>query len=143
MVTHHLTWSPAGANLIDLLIDCRDRDAAGYAALEPLIRRFGEESAKSEYPFGSELYIDQTAHDQVYVTAEHYGDDDLLERTVSAVKALRGGNQPYWFRYGNDIRGSVCLFYATPQNSEVLLRAFRRGGDHRLLKLGIVGWRAT
>ena len=131
--------APAGANLIDLLIDCRDRDAAGYQALEPIMRHFAEESAKSKYPFGSELYIDQTAHDQVYVSAEHYGDDDLLERTVNAVKALRGGLQPYWFRYGNDLRGSVCLFYATPQNSEVLLRAFRKGGAHRLLKLGIAG----
>jgi hypothetical protein len=120
-------------------MDCRDRDAAGYRALEPVIRRFAEESSKSQYPYGSELYIDQTAHDQVYMTAEHYGDDDLLERTVSAVKALRGGLQPCWFRYGNDLRGSVCLFYATPQNSEVLLRAFRRGGDKSLLKLGTAG----
>lgn len=131
--------APAGANLIDLLIDCRERDTAGYQALEPVLRRFAEESAKSQYPFGSELYIDQTAHDQVYVTSEEFGDDDLMERTVSAVKALRGGFQPYWFRYGNDQRGSVCLFYATPQNSEVLLRSFRKDSDQRSLKLGTAG----
>ena len=131
--------APAGANLIDLLVDCQNRDEAGYGAMEPALQRFSKESAESQYPFGSELYIDQTAHDQVYVTAEHYGDDDLQRRTLSAVKALRGGSQPAWFRFGNDQRGSVCLFYATPQNSEVLLRAFRKGGDVRSLKLGIAG----
>jgi hypothetical protein len=53
--------------------------------------------------------------------------------------ALRAGQQPAWYRFGNDQRGSVCCWYGTAQNSEVLLKAYRRSRDPRLLKLAVGG----
>jgi hypothetical protein len=131
--------APAGANLLDLLEDCRSAAPAGYQALEPHLRRFSDVAAAAAYPYGSELFIDQTAHAQVYAALERFGLPEQLRRCGVVTRTLRWGFQPAWFRYGNDLRGSVCCWYGTPQNSEVLLREFRRTGDPRLLKLGVAG----
>jgi hypothetical protein len=131
--------APAGAGLFDLLADLEVADQNGFAALDGHLRRFAGLAAADPYPYGSELYIDQTAHSQVYAALERYGPDAKVDDCLRVTRTLRWGFQPSWFRYGNDQRGSVCCWYGTPQNSEVLLKGFRRTGDRRLLRLGAAG----
>jgi hypothetical protein len=131
--------APAGAGLFSLLDDLDGTDPEGFRALDAHLRRFAELAAADPYPYGSELYIDQTAHSQVYAALERYGPADLLDRCARVTRTLRWGFQPSWFRYGQEQRGSVCCWYGTPQNSEVLLRAFQRTGDPRLVRLATAG----
>jgi hypothetical protein len=131
--------APAGAGLFDLLSDLEVADPEGFAALDGHLRRFAELIAADPYPFGSELYIDQTAHSQVYAALERYGPERRLDDCLRVTRTLRWGFQPSWFRYGNEQRGSVCCWYGTPQNSEVLLKGFGRTGDARLIRLATAG----
>lgn len=134
-----LAGAPAGAGLFDLLDDLAAHDATGFAALDARLRQFAAAVAADAYPYGSELYIDQTAHSQVYAALERYGPAGRLAGCLRVTSALRWGFQPSWFRYGNEQRGSVCCWYGTPQNSEVLLKGFQLTGDRRLLKLAAAG----
>ena len=134
-----LAGAPAGAGLFDLLDDLAAHDAEGFAALDAELRQFAAAVAADPYPYGSELYIDQTAHSQVYGALERYGPAGRLDGCLRVTSALRWGFQPSWFRYGNEQRGSVCCWYGTPQNSEVLLKGFELTGDPRLLKLAMAG----
>jgi Family of unknown function (DUF5695) len=134
-----LAGAPAGAGLFDLLDDLAAHDASGFAALDAELRRFAAAVAADAYPYGSELYIDQTAHSQVYAAFERYGPAGRLAGCLRVTSMLRWGFQPSWFRYGNEQRGSVCCWYGTPQNSEVLLKGFQLTGDRRLLKLAVAG----
>lgn len=81
----------------------------------------------------------ETADAEGFAALDRYGPADLLEATLRVTRTLRWGFQPSWFRYGNEQRGSVCCWYGTAQNSEVLLRGFQRTGDPRLLRLGAAG----
>ena len=134
-----LAGAPAGAGLFDLLDDLAAHDPDGFAALDAQLRQFAAAVAADPYPYGSELYIDQTAHSQVYGALERYGPAGRLDGCLRVTSALRWGFQPSWFRYGNEQRGSVCCWYGTPQNSEVLLKGFELTGDPRLLKLAMAG----
>ncbi len=131
--------APAGAGLYSLLDDLAEADPEGYAALDGHLRAFAALAARDPYPYGSELYVDQTAHSQVYLALDRYGPEAPLDRCIRVTRAMRWGFQPSWFRYGNEQRGSVCCWYGTPQNSEILLRAYRRTGDPRLVKLATAG----
>jgi hypothetical protein len=131
--------APAGAGLFSLLDDLDGTDPEGFAALGAQLRRFAAAVAGDRYPYGSELYIDQTAHSQVYAALKRYGPPSAVGPCLRVTRALRWGFQPSWFRYGGDQRGSVCCWYGTVQNSEVLLAGFARSGDHRLLRLGAAG----
>lgn len=131
--------APAGAGLFDLLTDLQAADPGGFAALDSHLRRFAELAAADPYPFGSELYIDQSGHGQVYLALERYGPVSRLDDCLRVTRTLRWGFQPSWFWYGNEQRGSVCCWYGTAQNSEILLRGFRRAHDMRLVKLGTAG----
>ncbi|MDR2380651.1 MAG: DUF5695 domain-containing protein [Bifidobacteriaceae bacterium] len=131
-----LAGAPGGAFQFELLDELREADPVGYDRLSGCLARYSDHIAADPYPFGSELFIDQTAHAQVYAAALRRGDPDLIERTVRVTRAMRAGYQASWFRYGNDERGSVCCWYGTPQNSEVLLSAFDRTGNEDFLRLG-------
>ena len=131
--------APAGAGLYSLLEDLAGADPDGYVALDAHLRAFADLAARDPYPYGSELYVDQTAHSQVYLALDRYGPEAPLDRCIRVTRAMRWGFQPSWFRYGNEQRGSVCCWYGTPQNSEILLRAYRRTGDPRLVKLATAG----
>ncbi|MEA5118313.1 MAG: DUF5695 domain-containing protein [Propionicimonas sp.] len=127
--------APAGEYQFELLELLQNEDAEGYAALAPHLEAYGAGVVADPYPFGSELFIDQTAHSQVYHGLVRYGSGDAAARALEVVRAMRTGFQPCWFRYGVDERGSVCLWYATPQNSEVLFRGFEATGRIDYLKL--------
>ena len=136
-------WShmggPAGYNAVHLLRDLREEDPEGYSVLNEKMRRFAIVNNNDPYPFGSELYIDQTAHNQVYAIMREYGFKEQERKTLQVTKALRAGAQPVWFRYGNEQRGNVCCWYATTLNSYVLLSGFEETGDMDLLRWGYAG----
>ena len=98
-----------------------------------------EENAGSIYPFGSELYVDQTSHNQYEAMMRYYGKEEKLDEAYRITAALRGGRQPEWFLYGNEKRGNVCCWYGTPLNSRVLFHGFEHTGDESMLKLGYGG----
>lgn len=131
--------APAGATIVRLLEALKEENPEWYGALDQKVRWIAEENANSEYPFGSELYVDQTAHNQYEAMMKYYGWEDRLEEAYRITYALRNGWQPAWFLYGNEKRGNVCCWYGTPLNSRVLFEGFDRTGRMELLRLGSGG----
>jgi hypothetical protein len=136
---HNINAGPGGAAYLKLLEALRREDHDKYEMLNHEMEYMATENARSEYPFGSELFIDQTAHSQYQALMKYYGYEDKLEKIYSVIKGLRSGFQPAWFWYGNDKRGSVCCWYATPFNSRALFDGFENTGDMDMLKLGYAG----
>lgn len=91
------------------------------------------------YPYSSELLIDQTAHEQVYFFTQYFGDTAKNRKTVQVIKALRGGNQPVWFRYGNDKRRDVSCWYTESLNGLALLNAYEASNDPDAFIKGYAG----
>jgi hypothetical protein len=91
------------------------------------------------YPYSSELLIDQTAHEQVYFFTKYFGDREKNAKTIQVLKALRGGNQPVWFHYGNDKRRSICAWYSASLNGLALMRSYEDTGDQDALAKGFGG----
>jgi hypothetical protein len=137
-----LAGAPAGAFQFEVLEDLRTRDAQGYEALGPWLKLYADHVRADAYPYGSELYIDQTAHAQVFAAVLRDGTDAEIDKTLRITRAMRAGYQPSWFRYGNDERGSVCCWYGTPQNSAVLQRGFELRGNLDFLALAAGGLRS-
>jgi hypothetical protein len=131
--------APAGFHGIQLLQDVELEDSDAFVRLNGNMRRFAEDNNNDPYPYGSELYTDQTAHHQVYTFMKHYGFEDQAQKTLQVTKALRAGAQPVWYRYGNEQRGNVCCWYATALNSNVMLEGYEETGDEELLKWGFAG----
>jgi hypothetical protein len=131
--------APAGIQLFELLEDLREGDPAGYSELYERLRRFADRVSAVEYPFGSELYTDQTGQPQVFAALGLFGYAKERDRALSVIRALRSGAQPVWFSYGNDKRGNVCCWYGTGYNSIALLAAFADSGDRECLDLGYGG----
>jgi Family of unknown function (DUF5695) len=98
-----------------------------------------EEFLRDPYPYSSELVIDQTAHEQVYFFTRFFENNEKNEKTIQVLKALRGGNQPVWFRYGNDKRRDVCCWYNASLNGMALLQAYEDHGDPDALIKGYAG----
>lgn len=131
--------APAGIQLFELLEDLHRDDPVGYKELHERLRRFSEQASVVEYPFGSELYTDQTGQPQVFAAMDLFGFDAQRRRALRVILALRSGAQPVWFSYGNDKRGNVCCWYGTGYNSIALLSAFTQSGNRDLLSLGYGG----
>ena len=131
--------APAGGTVIKLLEALKEEDKSKYQKLDARVRLIAEENAKSEYPFGSELYVDQTPHNQYQAMMKYYGYDNRLEEAYRVTMALRIGFQPAWFLYGNEKRGNVCCWYATALNSRVMYDGFEDTGDLNMLKLAYGG----
>jgi hypothetical protein len=119
-----------GSNAIHILADIkREGWEEEYNNLRQQMKECEEQFVRDPYPYSSELVIDQTAHEQVYFFTRFFGDTAKNLKTVLVLKALRGGNQPVWFRYGNDKRGDVACWYNASLNGMPLLRAFEDSGD--------------
>lgn len=131
--------APAGATIVELLKVLKKERPSWYKELNRKILFIADENARSEYPFGSELYIDQTSHNQYEAMMRYYGKEEKLEEAYRVTCALRGGWQPQWFQYGNEKRGNVCCWYGTPLNSRVLFEGFDHTGDEKMLRLGMGG----
>lgn len=129
-----------GSNAIDILEDLESEGWVQEAnALRNLMKQCEEEFVLDPYPYGSELIIDQTAHEQVYFFTRYFGDKAKNVKTIQVLKALRGGNQPVWFRYGNDKRRDVCCWYTASLNGFALLQAYEDHGDPDALLKGYAG----
>lgn len=95
--------------------------------------------SEQPYPYGSELLVDQTAHEQVYFFTRYFEDKEKNAKTVQVLKALRGGNQPIWFNYGNDKRRDITCWYSASLNGLALLKSFEVSGDQDALAKGYGG----
>jgi hypothetical protein len=94
-----------------------------------------------EYPYGSELYVDETAHEQVFFFTRFFGNEAKARKTLQVLKALRGGDQPMWFLYGNDKRRYRYMgcWYSEALNGWALLQGFEDTGDPEMLIKGYAG----
>lgn len=131
--------APAGATIVELLKDLQKEKPEWYEKLNKKISFIADENAESSYPFGSELYVDQTPHNQYEAMMRYYEKTDRYEEMYRVTYTLRNGMQPQWFLYGNEKRGNVCCWYGTPLNSRVLYNGFEYTGDEKMLKLGFAG----
>ncbi len=58
---------------------------------------------------------------------------------MRVIKALRGGNEPLWFRYGNDRRNWWSPWYSESLNGMALLDGFEHTGDLDMFVKGFAG----
>lgn len=131
--------APAGATIVEVLDTLKTEMPEGYDQLYPLVARCAKINYEAEYPYGSELYIDQTAHNQLEALMSRFCYDDKLDEVWRITKALRAGMQPSWYKYGNEKRGNVCVWYATPLNSRVLYHGYEQLRDAEMLRWGYAG----
>lgn len=129
-----------GSNAINILEDIkREGWQEEYKNLLQEMKECEEQFLRDPYPYSSELLIDQTAHEQVYFFTRFFGDTAKNLKTIQVLKAL-GGNQPVWFRYGNDKReADICCYYNASLNGMALLRAFEDSGDLDAFTKGYAG----
>ncbi|HWG59190.1 MAG TPA: DUF5695 domain-containing protein [Candidatus Acidoferrales bacterium] len=129
-----------GSNAIHILGDIqREGWTEEYNNLRQQMKACDAQFVSDPYPYSSELIIDQTAHEQVYFFTKFFDDTAKNTKTVQVLKALRGGNQPMWFRYGIDKRGDVACWYNASLNGMALLNAFEASGDPDALIKGYAG----
>jgi hypothetical protein len=129
-----------GSNAINILDDIHKEGwNEEYDNLRRQMSQCNDEFLRDPYPYSSELVIDQTAHEQVYFFTRFFGNQAKNEKTIQVLKALRGGNQPVWFRYGNDKRRDVCCWYNASLNGLALLKAYEDHGDPDALIKGYAG----
>jgi hypothetical protein len=129
-----------GSNAIAILNDIQREDwKEEYNNLRQQMMECNDEFLRDPYPYSSELVIDQTAHEQVFFFTRFFGNQEKNKKTIQVLKALRGGNQPVWFRYGNDKRRDVCCWYNASLNGMALLKAYEDYGDPDALLKGYAG----
>ena len=129
-----------GSNAINILEDLkREGWEAEYQSLLSEMRKCNEEFVRDPYPYSSELLIDQTAHEQVYFFTRYFNEKGKAQKTLRVIEALRGGDQPVWFRYGNDKRGDMACWYSESLNGIALLKGFEDNGDSEMLLKGYAG----
>ena len=129
-----------GSNAIHILQDIqREGWQEEYSNLLAQMKECDRQMVDDPYPYSSELIIDQTAHEQVYFFTKFFGDTAKNHKTAQVLKALRGGNQPVWFRYGNDKRGDICCWYNASLNGMALLDWFEQSGDPDAFIKGYAG----
>jgi len=132
--------APAGSNVINILQDLKEEGLLEeFEQLNREMMRVANEMIKEPYPYGSELYVDQTSYDQVHAFMKYYNSQEKMFKTLQIIKALRAGAQPFWFGYGNEKRGNVSCWYAQTLNARALLSGFEDTGDYEMLKWGHAG----
>ena len=141
-----------GSNVLNILADIKKEGwEEEYRSLLEEIRKCNRKFIKDPYPYSSEMALDETAQEQVYFFTREFaerGDKESRKKnmkTIEVLKALRGGDQPVWFRYGNDLfahpdlLGEVTCWYSESLNGMALLKAFEDTGDTELLIKGYPG----
>lgn len=130
---------PSGATIISMLQSLKEENQEWFEELDRRVREAVTLNAEAVYPYGSELMVDQTAHDQLYAMLSYYGCNEKAAEVRTVTKALRNGHQPIWYQFGNDKRGNVCCWYGTPMNSRILYETYEITGDKDALRLGYGG----
>ncbi len=129
-----------GSNAINILEDLKQEQMhKEYDGLLEEMQKCTQVFADTPYPYSSELFVDQTAHEHVYFFTAYFGHEEKSRKTLQVIQALRGGNQPVWFRYGNDLRGDNAGWYTEALNSMPLLRGFEETGNMDMLIKGYAG----
>ncbi len=129
-----------GSNAINILADLKAEGmGTEYSQLLKEVEACNRVFVETPYPYSSELFVDQTAHEHVYFFTRYFGNTEKASRTLQVIQALRGGDQPLWFRYGNDNRGDMAGWYTTSLNSRPLLAGFEDSGDMEMLLKGYAG----
>jgi len=119
-----------GSNALNILDDLwKEGWQEEYRNLLEQIRKCNEVFLRDPYPYSSEYPADTTAQEQVYFFTRYFGNTEKNLKTLQIIKALRGGNQPVWFQYGNDNKGDLTCWYTESTNGWALLRAFEDTGD--------------
>lgn len=129
-----------GANALNILRDLKEEGMEEqYRTLLAEIERCHGVFVEDPYPYGSELHIDQTAHEQVFFFTRFFGAQEKNRKTLQVLKALRAGDQPVWFRYGNDKRRDLAGWYSVSLNGWALLKGFEDTGDAEMFLRGYAG----
>ena len=141
-----------GSNAVEILADIeREGWKEEHASLLALMKTCNDEFLRDPYPYSSEIEIDETGQHQVYFFSRLFAglgsaeskkrQEDLAE----ILKGLRGGDQPVWFNYGNDLfahpdlRGQIACWHSSSLNGLALLTHFDETGDPTLLMKGYAG----
>ena len=129
-----------GTNALNILEDLKKegRDDE-YRRLREEMQKCSAVFSDDPYPYGSELFIDQTAHEQVFFFTRYFGDFTKSMKTLQVIKAMRGGDQPTWFNYGQDKRGTMSCWYSETLNGWALLQGFEDTGDMDMFIKGFAG----
>jgi hypothetical protein len=129
-----------GSNALNILADLKAEGWENeYRQLLKEVEGCNQVFVDTPYPYSSELFVDQTAHEHVYFFTKYFGNTEKAAKTLQVIEALRGGNQPVWFRYGNDNRGDMAGWYTTSLNARPLLAGFEETGDLEMLLRGYGG----
>ena len=129
-----------GSNALEILDDIgREGWQEEHQNLLEQIRKCNEVFVNDPYPYASEFPVDTTAHEQVYFFTRYFGNSEKNRKTLQIIKALRGGNQPLWFQYGNDNKGDFTCWYTESTNGWALLSGFEETGDPDMLIKGYAG----
>ncbi len=129
-----------GGNAINILEDLKKEGwDTEFKSLRSEMERCNQVFTNDPYPYSSELVIDQTAHEQVYFFSKYFGNTEKQLKTLKVIMALRGGNQPFWFRYGNDKRGDMACWYSESLNGWPLLDGFEETGNAEMFNKGYAG----
>jgi hypothetical protein len=129
-----------GSNVINVLEDLKKEGwSREYDGLRARMQECLKVMVRDPYPYSSELTIDQTAHEQVYFFTKYFGETEKNAKTMRVIKALRGGNEPLWFRYGNDRRHWWSTWYSESLNGMALLDGFEQTGDPDMFIKGFAG----
>ena len=129
-----------GANSLNIMEDLgREGLQEEYRNLLNEIRKCNDVFLQDPYPYASEYPADTTAQEQVYFFTRYFGNTEKNLKTLQIIRALRGGNQPVWFQYGNDNKGDLTCWYTESTNGWALLRGFEDTGDLDTLIKGFAG----
>ena len=129
-----------GSNAVQILEDLKTEGWNDeYDKLRAEMMACDKKMVDDPYPFSSELTIDQTAHEQVYFFTKYFGDTGKNQIAMRVIKALRAGNEPHWFRYGQDRRNYWSCWYSESLNGMALLDAFEKTGDPDMFVKGFAG----
>ena len=142
-----------GLNAVHIVEDLRREGwQKEYETILALMKENNQVFLTDPYPYSSEIQIDETAQSQVYFFTRYFakthGEAESWKRNAEVrqvLQAMRGGNQPVWFLYGNDLfahpdlRGQISCWHSEALNGMALMQAFEDIGDVSLLLKGYAG----
>ena len=121
-----------GSNVLNILEDIKKEGwKEEYNNLLEEIKKCNQVFLDTLYPYSSEYVVDQTAHEQVYFFTRYFENKQKFLKTLQVIKALRGGDQPIWFRYRGGYKESL--------NAWPLIKGFEETGDMEMFSKGYAG----
>ncbi|HTS37351.1 MAG TPA: DUF5695 domain-containing protein [Candidatus Solibacter sp.] len=142
-----------GLNAVNIVEDLKSEGwQKEYETILGLMRKTNQVFLTDPYPYSSEIQIDETAQSQVYFFTRYFGkthgEAESWKRNTEVrqvLQAMRGGDQPIWFLYGNDLfahpdlRGQISCWHSEALNGMALMQAFEDTGNFSLLLKGYAG----